>query len=94
MSLRRERGLDELATIAADYGRDVLTATAAQALGAVELAENNAGAALDRAARGLRDMARRRRALRSRAGAHDCSVRACRELGDEDSAAWELDGRP
>jgi len=82
-------GAHELATIAADYGRDVLTAMAAQALGAVELAENNAGAALialREACQAWQDIA----APYEVAQVRTMLGRACRELGDEDSATWEL----
>jgi DNA-binding CsgD family transcriptional regulator len=82
-------GARELATIAADYGRDVLTAMAAQALGAVELAENNAGAALialREACQAWQDVD----APYEVAQVRTMLGRACRELGDEDSAAWEL----
>ncbi|WP_319457526.1 MULTISPECIES: LuxR C-terminal-related transcriptional regulator [unclassified Mycobacterium] len=82
-------GAHELATIAADYGRDVLTAMAAQALGAVELAENNAGAALialREACQAWQDV----EAPYEVAQVRTMLGRACRELGDEDSAAWEL----
>jgi DNA-binding CsgD family transcriptional regulator len=82
-------GARELATIAADYGRDVLTAMAAQALGAVELAENNAGAALialREACQAWQDVD----APYEVAQVRTMLGRACRELGDEDSASWEL----
>jgi DNA-binding CsgD family transcriptional regulator len=82
-------GAHELATIAADYGRDVLTAMAAQALGAVELAENNAGAALlalREACQAWQDV----EAPYEVAQVRTMLGRACRELGDEDSAAWEF----
>jgi ATP/maltotriose-dependent transcriptional regulator MalT len=82
-------GARELATIAADYGRDILTAMAAQALGAVELAENNAGAALialREACQAWQDVD----APYEIAQVRTMLGRACRELGDEDSASWEL----
>jgi DNA-binding CsgD family transcriptional regulator len=82
-------GAHELATIAADYGRDVLSAMAAQALGAVELAENNAGAALI----ALREACQTWQDVEAPyevAQVRTMLGRACRELGDEDSAAWEL----
>jgi DNA-binding CsgD family transcriptional regulator/tetratricopeptide (TPR) repeat protein len=82
-------GAHELATIAADYGRDVLTAMAAQALGAVQLAENNAGTALislREACQAWQDV----EAPYEVAQVRTMLGRACRELGDEDSAAWEL----
>jgi hypothetical protein len=82
-------GCQELRDIAAVHGQIMLTAMAAQALGAVTLAEGDAGAALI--------------ALRE-AGQHWQEVDApyelaqvralvglaCRDLGDDDSAGWEL----
>jgi DNA-binding CsgD family transcriptional regulator/tetratricopeptide (TPR) repeat protein len=82
-------GAGELEAAAADHECDALTAMSGFAVGAVELAERNVGAALV--------------PLRQACGAWQvveapyevARVRtllglACRDLGDEDSAAWEL----
>lgn len=81
----------ELAAIAAGFESELLTAVAAQARGAVELAGGDAGAALVPLRQGLQ-------ALRGldvpyeTARARVLVALACRALGDEDSATFELDG--
>jgi ATP/maltotriose-dependent transcriptional regulator MalT len=82
---------DELAAIASSYGTRVLDIMAAQARGAVALAEGDALAALvalRRAADGWRSLDAPYEAARVRI----LLARACAELGDEDSAALERDG--
>jgi len=81
---------DELREIAADFGTDVLGAMAAQTEGAVALADGHAEAALEPLRRAFRVwhevgapyIAARLRVL---------IARACRALGDRDTAALELD---
>lgn len=80
----------ELEAIAAERPSDLLAATAAQMRGAVELAGGDAGAALPclrRALAGWQDLGAPYEAARVRLLIAD----ACRQLGDEDSAALELD---
>ena len=80
----------ELAEIAADFGTEVLGAMAAHAQGAVELAEGRPDAALEPLRRAFRVwhavgapyIGARLRVL---------IARACRALGDRDTAALELD---
>jgi DNA-binding CsgD family transcriptional regulator len=84
------RACDELETIAADFGTEVLGAMAAHARGAVELADGHAEAALEPLRRAFRVwhevgapyIAARLRVL---------IARACRALGDKDTATLELD---
>jgi DNA-binding CsgD family transcriptional regulator len=84
------RASGELAEIAADFGTEVLGAMAAEAHGAVELAEGNAAAALEPLRRAFRVwyavgapyLGARLRVL---------IARACQALGDRDTAALELD---
>jgi DNA-binding CsgD family transcriptional regulator len=84
------RACDELGAIAADVGTDVLGAMAAHARGAVELADGHVEAALEPLRRafhvwhgvGAPYIAARVRVL---------LARACRALGDRDTATLELD---
>jgi DNA-binding NarL/FixJ family response regulator len=84
------KACDELERIAADFGTDVLGAMAAHARGAVALADGQAQAALEPLRRAFRVwhqvgapyIAARLRVL---------IARACRALGDRDTAALELD---
>jgi DNA-binding CsgD family transcriptional regulator len=81
---------DELSAIAADLGAPALLAVAAQASGAVLLAEGEARAALDtlrRAWAGWHGLDAPYEAARVRV----LVGLACRALGDDDSAAMELD---
>jgi ATP/maltotriose-dependent transcriptional regulator MalT len=81
---------DELAAIASSYGTRVLDIMAAQARGAVALAEGDALAALvalRQAADGWRSLDAPYETARVRV----LLARACAELGDEDSAALERD---
>jgi DNA-binding CsgD family transcriptional regulator len=84
------RGCGELEQIAGDFGTEVLGAMAAHARGAVDLADGRAEAALGPLRRAFRIwnevgapyIAARLRVL---------IARACRSLGDRDTAALELD---
>jgi DNA-binding CsgD family transcriptional regulator len=81
---------DELAAIAADRGAPLLRGVAAQALGAVFLAEGDARAALDalrsaRSAWGELEVPYEAALVQVLVGI------ACRELGDDDTARMELD---
>jgi DNA-binding NarL/FixJ family response regulator len=84
------RACGELERLAADFGTDVLGAMAAQARGAVELADGHPDAALEPLRRAFRVwhevgapyIAARLRLL---------IARACRALSDRDTAARELD---
>lgn len=84
------RASSELAEIAADFGTEVLGAMAAHAQGAVELAEGRPDAALEPLRRAFRVwhavgapyIGARLRVL---------IARACRALGDQDTATLELD---
>jgi DNA-binding CsgD family transcriptional regulator len=81
---------DELAGIAGDYRTPALLAVAGQSRGAVLLAEGDAGiavAALRGAWRTWRELEAPYEAARARL----LIGLACRELGDEDAAAMELD---
>jgi DNA-binding NarL/FixJ family response regulator len=81
---------DELAAIAAEIGAPLLDALAADALGAVLLAEGDPRAALEtlrRAWRTWQEIEAPYEAARARA----LIGLACRELGDHDTAAMELD---
>ena len=82
-------GCQELRDIAAFHGQIMLTAMAAQALGAVTLAEGDARAALI----ALREAGQQWQEVD--APYELAQVRAlvglaCRDLGDDDSAGWEL----
>jgi DNA-binding CsgD family transcriptional regulator len=82
-------GCQELRDIAAVHGQIMLTAMAAQALGAVTLAEGDARAALI----ALREACQHWQEVD--APYELAQVRAlvglaCRDLGDDDSAGWEL----
>jgi len=80
----------ELSEIAADLNAPFLNARSAYASGAVHLAEGDARAALEalrRAWRGWQELEAPYEAARARA----LIGLACRKLGDEDTAAMELD---
>ena len=80
---------DDLAGIAADYEGGMLDAVAAQARGALLLAEGDAEralVALRRAAQGWQELDAPYEAARARA----LVARGCRALGDEDAAKMEL----
>ncbi len=80
---------DELGGIAADYGDGMLDAVAAQARGALLLAEGDAEralVALRRAAQGWQELDAPYEAARARA----LVARSCRALGDKDTATMEL----
>jgi DNA-binding CsgD family transcriptional regulator len=84
------RACDELERIAAEFGTEVLGAMAAHARGAVELADGQAQAALEplrRAFRAWHEVGAPYIAARLRV----LIARACRALGDKDTAALELD---
>ncbi|MEU6254095.1 response regulator transcription factor [Streptomyces sp. NPDC047043] len=84
------RAADELVGIAGAHGAVALRAMAAQAQGAVRLAEGAVGEALAL----LREAGRLWRELEVPYEAARVGVSiglACRALGDEDSAGWELD---
>jgi DNA-binding CsgD family transcriptional regulator len=81
---------DELAGIAGDYRTPALLAVADQARGAMLLAEGDAGAAVA-ALRGAWRTWRELEAPYEAARARLLIGLACRELGDEDAAAMELD---
>jgi hypothetical protein len=80
----------ELAGIAGDYRTPALLAAAGQARGAVLLAEGDAGAAVA-ALRGAWRAWHELEAPYEAARARLLIGLACRELGDEDAAAMELD---
>ncbi|AKS31414.1 hypothetical protein AFA91_05450 [Mycolicibacterium goodii] len=83
------RGSDDLSAIAADYGCDAVTAMSLSALGAVALAENDAGAALIL----LRQACQAWQSVNAPyevARVRTLLGLACHELGDNDSAVWEL----
>jgi len=82
---------DELVTIARRQGSEALAALAAQAEGAVALAEGDAGSALP-LLRSAWQAWRELDAPYDAARARVLIARACAELGDEDTAALELDG--
>lgn len=81
---------DEVTEIADDYGTPALRAAAGHALGAVLLAEGDARAALG-ALRGSWQTWRELDAPYEAARARVLIALGCRALGDEDSAALELD---
>jgi DNA-binding NarL/FixJ family response regulator len=81
---------DELSEIAASFGAPLLQAISAHSTGAVLMAEGNARAALDllrRALKAWQELEAPYDAARVRA----LIGLACRELGDEDTAAMELE---
>jgi DNA-binding NarL/FixJ family response regulator len=85
-----ERACIELEEIAAGFEGQVVPASAAQARGAVNLARGEAAAALTalrEAERGWREL----EAPYERARVRELVGRACRALGDEDTAALELE---
>lgn len=80
----------ELARIAEDYGSTLLAASVAHAEGALELAEKNAAVALAhlrRARQGWEELQAPFEAARARV----LLALACRELGDDETATWELE---
>jgi ATP/maltotriose-dependent transcriptional regulator MalT len=81
---------DELAELADDYDTPVLRAMAGRAVGAVLLAEGNARIALG-ALRRAWDLWRELDASYEAARVRVLIALSCRSLGDEDSAALELD---
>lgn len=84
-----QSGASELSTIATDYGCDAVSAMSRYALGAVELAAHNARPALV----ALRQACQLWQAVDAPyevARARTLVGLACRELGDDDSASWEL----
>ena len=84
-----QAGAIELSEIATDYGCDAMSAMSAYAIGAVELAEHNASAALV----SLRQACQAWQAVNAPyevARTRTLLGLACRELGDDDSASWEL----
>jgi DNA-binding CsgD family transcriptional regulator len=79
----------ELEAIAQEYGSTLLAATVAQARGAIDLAQGEPSSALGplrRAWQGWEELGAPYEAARARL----LLARACRELGDEDGARWEL----
>ena len=89
---RARAAADELAATAPAAGRAACcAATAATAAGAVLLAEGDPRAALVDAAQRLGGLAGAGGAVRGGTGPGRCIGLACRALGDEDSAAMELD---
>jgi DNA-binding CsgD family transcriptional regulator len=80
----------ELEELAAAYGSEVLDAAAAHARGAVELAEGSAQGALTALRRG-RELWQALDAPYETARAGVLVGLACRALGDDDTAAFELD---
>lgn len=82
-------GACELSSIATDYGCDAVSAMSRYATGAVELAEHNANTALvalRQACQGWQAVNAPYEVARTRT----LVGLACRELGDDDSATWEL----
>jgi ATP/maltotriose-dependent transcriptional regulator MalT len=80
----------ELEQLSREYGSAMLAAAAAHAWGAVHLAEGDPGAALGglrRASQGWQELEAPYEAARTRV----LLAEACRELGDADSAALELE---
>ena len=88
---RARAGSRELTGIAADYGQVALLAVAEHARGAIELAAGDAGAALS-ALRASCQHWREAEAPYEEARVRTLVGRACQQLGDHDSAAWELAG--
>lgn len=89
-SMAARAAADELSEIAADLDAPLLRAVAAHARGAVLLAEGDARAALDalrRAWTAWQELEAPYEAARARV----LVGRACRDLGDEDTAEMELD---
>lgn len=83
------QGASELSSIAKDYGCDAVSAMTFYAIGAVELAEGEAGAALT----SLRQACQAWQVVNAPyevARVRTLLGLACRELGDDDSASWEL----
>jgi DNA-binding CsgD family transcriptional regulator len=84
-----EAGASELAMIAANYVCDAMSGTSRYALGAVELAQHHASTALI----SLRQSCQAWQAVNAPyevARVRTLLGLACRELGDDDSASWEL----
>ena len=80
----------ELASLAEGYEKDALGAMAAQARGALDLAEGDAGAALV-SMRHAAEIWQQLQAPYEAARVRELVALACRALGDEDSALVELD---
>jgi len=80
----------ELGEFASSYGSELLDAAAAQARGTVDLAEGAAGSALVELRR-AQELWQALDAPYETARARALIGRACRALGDEDTAAFELD---
>jgi DNA-binding CsgD family transcriptional regulator len=84
-----QAGASELSSIATDYGCDAVSGMSRHAVGAVELAEHDASAALV----SLRQAGQAWQAVNAPyevARVRTLIGLACRELGDDDSASWEL----
>jgi DNA-binding NarL/FixJ family response regulator len=81
---------DELERIAARFGTELISATAAQARGEIELADGDAYAALASLRRAL-GLWQELQAPYAAARVRVSIALACRALGDEDGAALELD---
>jgi ATP/maltotriose-dependent transcriptional regulator MalT len=81
---------EELQTIAEEYGSSLLAATVAQARGAIELERGDAERAIALLRQGWRAWEALDAPYES-ARARALVARACRELGDEDGARWELE---
>jgi DNA-binding CsgD family transcriptional regulator len=84
-----KRACSELEQIAEDYGSSLLAAAAAHAWGSALLREGDAAgalASLRRASKGWSELEAPYEAARARL----LVGLACRELGDEDGASWEL----
>ncbi len=79
----------ELETISAQYGSSLLTATACQARGAIELERGDAASAIGLLRRGWQAW-EALDAPYEAARARVLLARACREVGDDDGARWEL----
>jgi DNA-binding CsgD family transcriptional regulator len=84
------KACDELDALAGSHPGEELTAIAAQARGAVELARGDAGAALS-PLRDAVEVSQRLEAPYETARVRELIGQACRELGDEDSARLELE---
>ncbi|HEX5048294.1 MAG TPA: response regulator transcription factor [Gammaproteobacteria bacterium] len=82
--------VDELEHTAAQFQTELIAASAADARGAIELADDDAYAALGSLRRAL-DLWQELRAPHPAARAHVAIALACRALGDEDGAALELE---
>jgi ATP/maltotriose-dependent transcriptional regulator MalT len=81
---------EELEAIADEYGSSLLAATAAQARGAIELERGDAASAIALLRQGWQAWEALDAPYES-ARTRVLVARACRELGDEDGARWELE---